>query len=260
MSVVSVRNVRIGVGRPKIIVPIFAADEAGAVAQAKALAETAADLAELRLDPLREADGSLPGAGALCRVLAAVRKALPEHLPLLVTMRTAAEGGQRAYAPGDYITLLEVLCTEERADLIDMELHTAGDTLPRLCRMAHRHGGAVVASMHDFAKTPPREEMAASLRAMAEKGADICKLAVMPRTAADAAKLLAATAEARAALPGVPLITMAMGPLGAVTRVCGGAFGSDATFGTAGASSAPGQPDAAALRRALDALDACLNG
>ena len=66
--------------------------------------------------------------------------------------------------------------------------------------------------------------------------------------------------EARDALPGVPLITMAMGPLGAVTRVCGGAFGSAATFGTAGVSSAPGQPDAAALRRALDALDACLNG
>lgn len=260
MSVVSVRDVRIGTGRPKIIVPIFAADEAGAVAQARALAGTAADLAELRLDPLREGDGSLPGTEALCRVLCAVRDALPRRLPLLATMRTAAEGGQRAYTSGDYAALMEALCAADRADLLDMELHTAGDALPGLCRTAHHGGTAVVASMHDFSKTPPRAEMVAALRAMAEQGADICKLAVMPRTAADAAELLAATAEARAALPGVPLITMAMGPLGAVTRVCGGAFGSDATFGTEGTSSAPGQPDAAALRLALDALDACLNG
>lgn len=260
MSVVSVREVRIGAGRPKIIVPIFAAGEAEAVARAKALAGTAADLAELRLDPLREADGSLPGTDALCRAVGAVRDALPEHLPLLVTMRTAAEGGERACAPGDYAALLEALCAAGRADLLDMELHTAGESLPGLFRTAHHAGAAVVASMHDFDTTPPRAEMVAALCAMAEQGADICKLAVMPRTAADAAELLAATAEARDVLPGVPLITMAMGPLGAVTRVCGGAFGSAATFGTAGVSSAPGQPDAAALRRALDAQDACLNG
>ena len=260
MSVVSVRDVRIGAGRPKIIVPIFAAHAAEAVSQAKALAGSAADLAELRLDPLRDADGSLPGADALCRVSGAVRDALPQRLPLLVTMRTAAEGGERACTPGDYAALIEALCAAGRADLIDMELHTAGDALPGLCRAAHHAGAAVVASMHDFDTTPPRAEMVAALRAMAEQGADICKLAVMPRTAADAAELLAATAEARDALPGVPLITMAMGPLGAATRVCGGAFGSAATFGTAGASSAPGQPDAKALRRALDALGACLNG
>src|SRR5699024_10584800 len=92
MSVVSVREVRIGTGRPKIIVPIFAAHEAEAAARAKALADTAADLAELRLDPLREADGSLPDTDALCRAVGAVRDALPKCLPLLVTMRTAAEG------------------------------------------------------------------------------------------------------------------------------------------------------------------------
>ena len=100
--------------------------------------------------------------------------------------------------------------------------------------------------------------MVQALCGMHRAGADVCKLAVMPRTAADAAALLFATARARDLLPGVPLITMSMGALGAVTRVCGGAFGSWGTFGTAGVSSAPGQPDAAALRRALDALGACL--
>ena len=76
----------------------------------------------------------------------------------------------------------------------------------------------------------------------------------MPRTAADAAALLQATAGAAAARPHTPLHTLSMGPLGAVTRVCGAAFGSCAGFATAGVSSAPGQPDAAALRAALAAL------
>ena len=46
---------------------------------------------------------------------------------------------------------------------------------------------------------------------------------------------------------------MSMGPLGAVTRFCGGAFGSCATFGvTSGtAASAPGQPAAEVLREKL---------
>ena len=46
---------------------------------------------------------------------------------------------------------------------------------------------------------------------------------------------------------------MSMGPLGAVSRFCGGAFGSCATFGvTSGTTaSAPGQPPADVLRKKL---------
>ena len=89
--------------------------------------------------------------------------------------------------------------------------------------------------------------------ALADAGADIAKLAVMPRCAADAARLLEATARAADTRPDTPLITMSMGPLGAVTRFCGGAFGSCATFGvTSGTSaSAPGQPSADLLKAKL---------
>ena len=52
---------------------------------------------------------------------------------------------------------------------------------------------------------------------MANAGADIAKLAVMPAAPADAARLLEATALAAERRPETPLITMAMGPLGAVT-------------------------------------------
>ena len=84
MSAVTVRGVALGQGRPKIIVPIFAQTAADAAGQAAALGATAADLAELRLDPLRAEDGSLPDAAALCAAVRRVRAALgglPLNLP-----------------------------------------------------------------------------------------------------------------------------------------------------------------------------------
>ena len=94
--------------------------------------------------------------------------------------------------------------------------------------------------------------MTAALTGMADAGADIAKLAVMPHTAADAARLLEATACSMAARPGTPLITMSI-PLGAVTRFCGGAFGSCATFGVTLRHSRqrPGQPPADLLKAKL---------
>ena len=97
-------------------------------------------------------------------------------------------------------------------------------------------------SEHHFDGTPATKAMANALTAMANAGADIAKLAVMPAAPADAARLLEATALAAARRPETPLITMAMGPLGAVTRVCGAAFGVCASFGTAGAPAPPASP------------------
>ena len=93
--------------------------------------------------------------------------------------------------------------------------------------------------------------LASAAVGMLDLGADIAKLAVMPRNRADAARLLLATAQAAAQRPGKALITMSMGRDGAVTRYCGGAFGSAATFGTLSAASAPGQPPVTLLKEKL---------
>ncbi|MDD4849549.1 MAG: type I 3-dehydroquinate dehydratase [Gemmiger sp.] len=240
--------------RAKVIVPIFATTQATAVATAAALARNpAAELVELRLDALA---ATSPTAMAAC--LLAVRAALPAT-PLLATVRTLAQGGGLALDAAGYADVFTALCATGGADLMDLEFDPAhpGLALP-LAAAAKNAGMVTVFSHHDFAATPPVAEMLALLTAMAAAGADVAKLAVMPHTAADAAALLQATAQAGAALPATPLITMSMGPLGAVTRVCGGAFGCCATFGTAGVASAPGQPDAAALAAALKSLENCL--
>ena len=47
--------------------------------------------------------------------------------------------------------------------------------------------------------------------------------------------------------PSDPIITMAMGELGAVTRTAGALFGNAMTFASAGKASAPGQIDVHAV-------------
>ena len=72
----------------------------------------------------------------------------------------------------------------------------------------------------------------------------------MPRKASDVARLLLVTAEAREAGLG-PLVTMAMGPLGSISRVSGGIFGSALTFAMSSTASAPGQMAVEDVKRSL---------
>ena len=100
--------------------------------------------------------------------------------------------------------------------------------------------------------------MLEGLRAMAGAGADVAKLAVMPRSARDVARLLAVTAQASEEL-GLPVVTMSMGALGAVSRVSGAVFGSALTFATVdGGPSAPGQLPIEQVRAGLRLLSARL--
>ncbi|MCT6891382.1 MAG: type I 3-dehydroquinate dehydratase, partial [Lactobacillus sp.] len=68
-------------------------------------------------------------------------------------------------------------------------------------------------------------------------------------SATDVLTLLAATTEMKAEIAN-PLITMAMGDIGKVTRVAGQVFGSSLSFGAVGKTSAPGQLSIADLRNA----------
>ena len=241
---VSLRGLPLEAACPRIIVPLFARslDALRPLALAAA-ADPAAEVVELRLDPLPEADF----AAALALVRGLTEK------PLLVTIRTKAEGGELALTPDVYAAHCRALLAQGGVDVLDIEWLACGEHRTALRNAARAAGAVALYSEHHFDGTPATDAMAQTLTGMADAGADIAKLAVMPHCAADAARLLEATARAAAARPDTPLITMSMGPLGAVSRFCGGAFGSCATFGgTSGTTaSAPGQPPADVLRKKL---------
>ena len=84
-------------------------------------------------------------------------------------------------------------------------------------------------------------------------GADVAKIAVMPQSMDDVLALLAATERASRNVD-IPLVSMAMGPLGAVTRAAGWIFGSAMTFAVGASSSAPGQMPIEDVRLVVEAL------
>lgn len=230
--------------RFRILVPVMANDLSNA-----AQAGQAGDIVELRLDALPE----LTPAGA-AEALRQTRAVLGADKPLLATVRTAREGGLADLSGEEYRRLGLAICRSGAADLLDLEMD-AGAQADALCAAAQECGLKTVFSHHEFTRTPATAEMADALVQMAQRGADVAKLAVMPQSPADTARLLEATAQAAARLHGeTPLITMSMGETGLVSRICGAAFGCCAGFATAGVSSAPGQPAAAALRAALTQL------
>ena len=120
---------------------------------------------------------------------------------------------------------------------------------------AHAHGVKVVASNHDFDKTPDKDDIVGRLVKMQELGADIPKIAVMPQCKKDVLTLLEATREMAEEHADRPIITMSMAGTGLISRLCGEVFGSALTFGAVGKASAPGQMNASDLREILTLID-----
>ena len=250
MKTVKIGEITIGAGRPKICVPIVRKTEEEILQEAKKIPGSTADLAEWRADWYEE----ITDWGKTESVLQQLREILGE-IPLLFTFRSAAEGGEREISAEAYQKLNQKAAESGLTDLIDVEAYFQGGIAEELIRKIHGCGGKVIASNHDFEKTPAGEEIRKRLGHMQKIGADIAKIAVMPQTAKDVLELLCATEQtAGAEETTIPIVTMSMGRLGAFSRISGELTGSAMTFGALGKTSAPGQPEAGQLKEVLELL------
>jgi 3-dehydroquinate dehydratase/shikimate dehydrogenase len=160
--------------------------------------------------------------------------------PLLFTCLPVSEGGRWDDAdPGRRLVLLEAV--KRGYDYVDVAYRSE-----YLDVMIEKAGRGLVVSYHDLEGVPG--DLDALYRAMCEKGADIVKIAVTPGSIADVGRLLAFADRVSRSGPR-PLIPVAMGPLGLITRVVGGRYRAPFTFASAapGAEAAPGQIPAALL-------------
>lgn len=245
MQPVNVRGLRIGEAMPKICIPLTSAGTRQLCLDAEVAAQQA-DMLEWRLDCFDEG-----GIDAVCAAADQLRQRV--RCPLLITFRTAKEGGERSISPAEYAGLYSALLLRQAADLIDIGLTQEEEVIRTLIEQAHAAGTKVIISSHDFDQTPALEEMCGRLRRMEALGGDIAKLAVMPNDELDVLRLMEASLRAHRQMQ-IPLITMSMGSLGMLSRIGGELIHSAVTFASAGKRSAPGQPDAAEARAALAML------
>ena len=246
MNTVRVRNVEIGTGIPKICVPIVGVTKEDIIAEAKTFDSIPVDVVEWRVDWFEEVNHyeSVENAAKQLRDILG-------ETPILFTFRTAKEGGERAIEPDEYVELNEKIAKSGYVDLVDVEAFIGDTYVEKVVKTSHECGVKVIASNHDFRKTPPKAELISRMRKMQELGADIPKIAVMPQSTEDVLTLLSATEEMRRCYADRPVITMSMAGTGIVSRMCGEVFGSALTFGAAGKVSAPGQIDVEELRTVL---------
>ena len=213
----------------------------GQAHQARLAQQQGAQALELRADLLADP--------AQVRVaLTAVRAA--SSLPLLLTYRSATEGGKGAgHGQGyeDYLASLLQL----RLPVAAVDIEMACLASKALVAEAKAGGYDVVGSCHDFTATPSAAQIAEKLAQITAAGADITKVAYMPRTAQDVAALRHAAHDFAGAYPHQPLIAISMGQLGTPSRTD---LVNCLTFATIadGAASAPGQATIAHVRAWLE--------
>ncbi len=238
----------IGAGKPLICVPIMDRNKADIIAEAKRLIDLGTEMIEWRVDAFE----NVASLNAIREVLADL-KPIVKNTILLYTFRSKEQGGMCEMSYEQMYDLHQAAAETGIVDFIDVE-YFKDDNVDREIRTLQRMGVKVITSHHDFYETPHDDVIFILLEQMAASGTDIVKLAVMPQCTEDVLTLLSETNRFHKEYPDLPLITMSMGKLGAVSRIAGETFGSCVTFGAGKNASAPGQIPVENLKFILETL------
>lgn len=233
----------------KTIVPITAKTKEQALAQAQVIANAAdADLAEFRIDLLSFASDTKQVI-ALGHEL----KKILGNKPMIATIRTKNEGGQLEISDADYGKTYQAYLKNPFMDWLDVEMFRDQKVVSEIVQKAHQKKVLVVMSNHDFQKTPSQDEIEKRLLKQDQMGADVLKIAVMPKSKQDVFTLMNATLKVSQQTT-KPLLTMSMGQLGTISRVATANMGGSYSFGMIGQASAPGQIDVTKLKQILQTV------
>ncbi|MFJ6672611.1 type I 3-dehydroquinate dehydratase [Actinosynnema sp. NPDC091369] len=229
----------LGLDLPLIAVSFSDDDSERAAAQARSVG---VDVAELRIDRFSRTD--------VGHVLAQVRAF--DGLPVLATVRSAAEGG--GWSGGEEARLELFREVAPLVDAVDVEL-SAREVVADVVAAAHAHDALAIVSYHDFDHTPEIGELDAVVRGAKEVGADIVKISTMATTAADLKRLASLLVNSG----DTEMIVIAMGGIGTASRIFFPALGSRLTYTFIGHQPTSGQLDyaetSALIRKFYPAYD-----
>lgn len=249
MNTLTVKNIKIGAGLPKVCVPLTGTTKQQLKQQAEELKNTNVDFAEWRADFFHDVDHPFEVREALHLI----HQTIPD-IPLIFTFRSFDEGGEKEISKDTYTQLNQSMIESGKVDIIDIELSHDETTIKNIQTYAKKSHVFTILSTHNFQYTPPKKEMVRSMVRAEKLGADLSKIAVMPKNMQDVLLLLEATTELHQKHLTIPLITMSMGQNGIISRLTGELFGSAITFGTVQEASAPGQVPVQDLKQILEMI------
>lgn len=247
---IQIRDLMIGSGLPKICVPLTSKMLPELKEEAKKAAAAKPDLIEWRADLFEDIKN-----GKVMEYAARELRRIVGNIPIIFTIRTSEEGGNITIDLETYAQINLNIAKTQMVDLVDVQVFGNESEKRELIAKLKKENVFVIASSHDFDKTDSQEVLLQRFKDMDLSGADILKMAVMPKDREDVFAIMLATNEMRNNTE-KPLVSMSMGFDGAITRYSGENFGSSITFGTVGRSSAPGQIPIADLRKMMESLHA----
>ncbi|MDD3026943.1 MAG: type I 3-dehydroquinate dehydratase [Erysipelotrichaceae bacterium] len=234
--------------KSRICVPVTQKSDIDIIEQIKSLQTKGIDLIELRIDCFENVkdDEALTTLSNNIKMI--------NQLPIIFTLRTRNEGGNLHVEPREYAHIIEVAIQTGAYEIYDIELLINDSVVIDLVAKIHERGKKVIMSNHDFHRTPSINTMSMRFMKMASFNGDILKIAVTPSNYLDVLKILEFTDECNTIF-NVPVVVIAMGKLGVLTRMTGSLFGSAITFAKVGDGSAPGQVDLEDLKTAMNILE-----
>ena len=236
----------------RVCVPVMGKTTEEVLQQLKSVVEMEPDIIEWRGD-FFETDNNEGYLNVLKQM-----KDVNENIPVIFTIRTDSEGGNKKIGWNEYCDLCLFIAEkgkEFNVEFVDVEVFK-DDKANELINSLHEKRMNVIGSNHHFDKTPDKEEMVKILSTIEKSGADVCKLAVMPRDKKDVEVLIEASKETDEKIK-APIITMSMGELGAITRVIPKITKTSVTFAAGVSASAPGQPGIKVVRKLLQENKHC---
>lgn len=246
---IRLRNKFLGGVEPLICIPIVAEDEQELKDETEKILRLHPDIIEWRADYFKYVCDLIKVKQAL-----KILRSIIEDIPLIFTFRSSLEGGYIKAEDAVRIEIIKQIIYTEEVDVVDIELISGKNNIKEIKEAADKHNVRLILSYHNFYETPSVEFILDKIRQQILSGACIAKIAVMSKTEEDVLNLLSATLKARREMSDIPLITMSMGSLGVISRIAGGIFGSDLTFGSGEKTSAPGQIPVGELRANMKVL------
>jgi len=223
MAAIKVKNLKLGT-TPRIVGII---DQPIPVARLQKFVDGGIDIFEIRADLFNKP------IDKVVAYINTIKKSIKS--PLIGTVR------ETDYNRANRVDWLVSL--SEHVDIIDIELG-----MPEWRDVVKGIAGLstiIMVSEHDFKKTPDMSGLKDIVKRSLKQGAKIVKIAVMAKSASDVTRLLRFTEDCE-----VPVVAMAMGDAGKISRIAAPLFGSLFVYGYLRKPVVPGQLSALAIAEA----------
>jgi len=216
-------------------IPLISENESALFEEAEKAVMSQVDFLEWRRDYFRP--GDILTVNEEMKILKKLKE-MKGSPGIIYTFRSHKEGG--AYVTPDQVRLEAIGNAGVIADYADIELKNEQAFINGVKQALKNSGCGLILSHHQFKKTPHRKEIKEIYDAMENQEADVLKLAVTPSSEEDIRQLINISLKKNESTE-KPLIAIAMGALGGITRVAPELCGGSLTYVAGSGKTAPGQ-------------------